>query len=61
MPLFLTAMLMLVLGGALLLTLPKGTFSELENRTLMPLSDVRPLSDDFDETFERWGWEYQST
>jgi len=54
MPLFLTAMLMLVLGGALLLTLPRGTFSELENRMLTPLSDVRPLSDDFDEAFERW-------
>lgn len=54
MPLFLTAMLMLVLGGALLLTLPKGTFSELENRTLTALSDVRLLSDDFDEAFERW-------
>jgi len=54
MPLFLTAMLMMVLGGLLLLSLPKATFSALENRTLTALSDIRLQSDDFDESFERW-------
>lgn len=52
MPLFISALAIMLLGGALLLALPKATYSELENRMLAPWTGMQPFTDNFDEKVE---------
>ncbi len=53
-PLYCAVLLVLMLGGALLLLLPKAGFSDLENRPLAAWTGHSPLSEGFDSAVETY-------